>query len=55
MITKVLYDTELDDYVLDLGDVCEELGWDIGDTLEWIDNGDGSWTIRKVADKDETI
>lgn len=25
-------------------------GWQEGDTLTWIDNGDGSWTLRKVDD-----
>ena len=29
-------------------DIMEELGWNEGDTLEWKDNGDGSWTIMKV-------
>jgi hypothetical protein len=24
-------------------------GWQDGDTLEWIENDDGSWTIRKVT------
>ncbi len=23
-------------------------GWIEGDTLEWIDNGDGSWTLQKI-------
>jgi len=27
------------------------MGWQEGDTLEWIDNNDGSWTIVKVRDK----
>lgn len=25
-----------------------ELGWDTGDRIEWIDNKDGSWSIKKV-------
>ena len=24
-------------------------GWVEGDTLEWKDNGDGSWTLEKVT------
>ena len=24
-----------------------DLGWKEGDTVEWIDNGDGSWSIKK--------
>lgn len=27
--------------------MCEELGWEVGDTLEFIDNKDGTWTMRK--------
>lgn len=26
-------------------------GWIEGDTLEWSDNGDGSWTLSKVDSK----
>jgi len=25
----------------------ESQGWEIGDTLDWIDNNDGSWTLQK--------
>jgi hypothetical protein len=34
--------------LLDLGDeLCEHLDWKPGDVLEWIDNKDGTWTLRK--------
>jgi hypothetical protein len=34
--------------LLDLGDeLCEHMKWKEGDVLEWIDNKDGTWTIRK--------
>ena len=34
--------------LLDLGtELCEQLGWAVGDTVEWIDNKDGSWTLQK--------
>lgn len=33
--------------------MLEEVGWKEGDVLEWIDNGDGTWTLRK-DDTDET-
>ena len=26
-------------------------GWKEGDTIEWINNGDGSWTLRKEPEK----
>jgi len=29
-------------------DFLEEVGWVEGDTLEWTDNKDGSWTISKA-------
>ena len=33
--------------LLDLGtELCAELGWQVGDTLEWIDNKDGSWLLQ---------
>ena len=34
--------------LLDLGhELCETMGWTVGDTIEWIDNKDGSWALRK--------
>lgn len=34
--------------LVELGnELCAELGWQEGDTVEWIDNKDGSWTIQK--------
>lgn len=29
-------------------DLMEFQGWRNGDTLEWIENDDGSWIIRKI-------
>lgn len=38
-----------DELVLDLGlEICARLGWQPGDTIEWIDNKDGTWQLRKV-------
>ena len=34
-------------------DLLAEAGWKEGDTLEWIDRGDGSWSLEKQ--KDETV
>jgi hypothetical protein len=32
--------------LLDLGnDLCAELGWQVGDTIEWTDNKDGTWLL----------
>jgi bifunctional DNA-binding transcriptional regulator/antitoxin component of YhaV-PrlF toxin-antitoxin module len=45
-----------DDGVLKLpDDLIEELGWKLGDTLEWIDNEDGTWTLRNVSDDLESV
>lgn len=37
------------EFVLDLGDdLVQALGWQVGDTVEWQDNQDGTWTLRKT-------
>jgi len=39
------------DLVLPLSDeFMSEAGWVIGDTIEWIDNKDGTWSMRKKND-----
>jgi hypothetical protein len=51
-IIDVKEDPESGDYILEFpDDLMESAGWKLGDTLEWIDNKDGSWMLRK---KDET-
>jgi hypothetical protein len=36
--------------LLDLGtELCAELGWAEGDTVQWIDNKDGTWQLTKLA------
>jgi len=41
-------DQDPDQKLLELGtELCEQLGWQPGDQLNWIDNGDGSWTLTK--------
>ena len=27
----------------------DALGWEVGDTLEWKDRGDGSWSLEKIV------
>jgi hypothetical protein len=42
-------DTETGDLLLPLpAEVLELKIWKEGDTLEWIDNNDGTWSIQKV-------
>ena len=39
--------------LLDLGnELCEQLGWQSGDTITWIDNQDGTFTLRKLTNKE---
>jgi hypothetical protein len=32
-------------------DILQEAGWKEGDTIEWIDNKDGSWSLVKQQDE----
>jgi hypothetical protein len=42
-------DPETGDLILPLNDdMLEDTGWKTGDNIEWIDNKDGSWTMRKI-------
>ena len=29
--------------------LMEKMGWKIGDTIDWQDNKDGSWSLLKIA------
>lgn len=42
-------DPETGDLILPLNDeILEGTGWETGDTIDWIDNKDGSWTMKKI-------
>jgi len=28
-------------------ELMEKMNWQVGDTIEWIDNENGSWTLKK--------
>jgi len=46
---KLEEDAETGDLILPFTDeILQEAGWKEGDTLEWIDNKNGSWTLKKV-------
>jgi hypothetical protein len=46
---NIVEDPETGELLLDLGtELCAEMGWQVGDTVEWIDNQDGSWTLQKI-------
>ena len=38
-------------YIEMTDEILEGSGFKIGDTLGWTDNGDGSWTLKKVEEK----
>jgi len=45
---EVKEDPENGDAILEFpDDLMEEAGWKEGDTLDWIDNKDGTWTLKK--------
>jgi hypothetical protein len=42
-------DAETGDLILPLNDdILEQTGWKTGDSIDWIDNKDGSWTMKKI-------
>lgn len=32
---------------------CKEVGWEVGDSIKWVDNSDGTWTIIKIDEPDQ--
>ena len=42
-------DTDIDGslYIIIPEELIEELGWKVGENITWIDNKDGSFTVRK--------
>jgi hypothetical protein len=47
-IGQIIQDPDTKELVLDLGmELCQQMGWKIGDELQWIDNEDGSWTLTQ--------
>jgi len=46
---NVKEDEQTGDLILPLNDdILQECGFAVGDSIEWVDRGDGSWEIRKV-------
>jgi bifunctional DNA-binding transcriptional regulator/antitoxin component of YhaV-PrlF toxin-antitoxin module len=44
------------DLVLPIGDeIMNQLGWKIGDTIEWIKNEDESWSLRRKEVEKELV
>jgi hypothetical protein len=50
-VTVVEDEADPEQLLLDLGtELCEQLGWQVGDSLTWTDNQDGSWTLTKQTE-----
>ena len=50
----VKYDDKSGDTYLQLpDDMMREAGWNLGDDIEWIDNNDGTWTMKKIEKDNE--
>ena len=40
--------------VVELPDkLLKQLGWEEGDDLEWIEEPNGNWTIKKISEENE--
>lgn len=47
-VVDVKEDPESGDQILEFpDDLMMKAGWFPGDVIEWIDNSDGTWTLRK--------
>jgi hypothetical protein len=55
-ILEVQEDPENGDAILQFPpDLLEQTGWKEGDTLEWHDNKDGSWSLTKKEEPAKII
>ena len=50
--TLEVYEDEYGAFLVFGEAIMKEVGWNIGDTIEWIDNKDGTFTLRKVPEKE---
>ena len=49
-MAKIEYDSDSDEYVLQFpDDIIKSVGWQSGDTLEWTENSNGSFTLSKKS------
>ena len=50
----VKYDNESGDTYIQLpDDMMKQAGWNLGDDIEWIDNKDGTWSMKKIEKDNE--
>jgi hypothetical protein len=55
MIAKIEPDENGELYLVFPEGAIDGLGWQTGDKIMWIDNNDGSWTLRKQENKKEYV
>lgn len=49
---KLELDPDTGDLILPLSDqLLNQVGWKLGDTVRWRDNGDGSWSVYKFEEQ----
>ena len=50
LVRQIVEDPEdPEQLILDLGqELCDQMGWAVGDTLNWTDLKDGSWQLKKA-------
>jgi hypothetical protein len=44
---SIEYGEDGEQYLVFDDETIKELGWEVGDDIEWIDNGNGTWTLEK--------
>ena len=49
-VLPIEYDSDGEVILTFTEEILEELNWQVGDVLNWTDNGDGSWTLTKYED-----
>lgn len=53
-IIDLIEDAETGELILQFPyEVCQEMGLEEGTVIRWTDNGDGSYTIRKVENNED--
>lgn len=55
MILEVKEDDNGELYVEFPDDFMEQLDWNAGDVLQWINNQDGTWTLEKKVTDDNSL
>lgn len=54
--TVTIEEDENGDLVLPIpADILNHMGWDVGTKLQWIDNGNGSFTLKEVTMETELV